>query len=118
MAMPYSGQVRCIYCIAAPFARAIKIGWSIAPLDRLVSLQAGSPIRLKLLAYAKGTFDSEQSIHRRMRRYRIRGEWFAVTEETKLFVEEAVGDPAEDVFLDRQLFDRLKIHWKYQNQQA
>jgi hypothetical protein len=70
-----------VYAIAASAVDAVKIGISSDPADRLRSLQTGCPVPLKLRA-SQDCLDREaarwceQHLHRRLKRYRLDGEWF------------------------------------------
>lgn len=67
-----------VYAILAP--TAIKIGrTSSHPHERLRTLQTGCPDTLKLLAYT--THTTERQMHRKLRRFHIRGEWYRICPE-------------------------------------
>lgn len=55
---------------------AIKIGYSIDPKTRLISLQSGSPVSLRILALAPGGEARESAYHIQFREHRLHGEWF------------------------------------------
>lgn len=55
---------------------AIKIGLSIAPVERLASMQMGSPIKLSILAKVEGDAALEKAYHKRFSDHRSHGEWF------------------------------------------
>lgn len=65
----------------------IKIGYSIDPKKRLKSLQTASPVKLKLVKAIPGNRDTERNLHRRFKKYRIRGEWFK-SEKLLSFIKE------------------------------
>lgn len=85
-----------IYFIASATGE-IKIGRAVSPERRLITLQAGNPFELRLLAISPGGVIEEQEYHRRFAAHRIRGEWFsgspsimeeiAVINETRLRAE-------------------------------
>jgi hypothetical protein len=54
----------------------VKIGFSIAPRERLASMQMGSPVKLAILALVEGTVTDEKSYHARFAEHRSHGEWF------------------------------------------
>lgn len=58
-------------------AGPIKIGFTVGdPIDRMKTLQTGSPKTLRLLAAIKATPQMERFLHKALRRHRLRGEWF------------------------------------------
>jgi hypothetical protein len=54
----------------------VKIGYTIAPLERLAAMQMGCPIKLSILAKVEGTVADEKAYHRRFAEHRSHGEWF------------------------------------------
>lgn len=54
----------------------IKIGKAADPLKRLATLQTGSPVPLKLVRVVDGAGRIEGALHRRLRNFRLHGEWF------------------------------------------
>lgn len=54
----------------------IKIGNSIWPVGRLRSHQAGSPVRLEIIAAAPGDCRHERALHDIFAVDRMHGEWF------------------------------------------
>jgi hypothetical protein len=70
----------CTYAIADVAARAVKIGKSDGhPQRRLDQLQTGNAHKLALLAYSVS--QSEREVQRKLRKHRVRGEWFTVAVE-------------------------------------
>jgi T5orf172 domain len=70
---------RHLYIIQSDRTGAVKIGRSSDPEKRLLSLQTGSPHKLRLLASFEGRGDEEKALHRLVRKFRYRvekGEWF------------------------------------------
>ena len=59
----------------------VKIGQSVAPLERLATMQMGSPVELSILALTPGAAALEREYHSRFASARRRGEWFARTPE-------------------------------------
>lgn len=55
---------------------AIKIGVSIAPVERLIAMQMGCPIKLSILAKVEGAVVLEKKYHARFGEHRSHGEWF------------------------------------------
>ena len=73
-----------LYAIRDTHTGYIKIGYSINPHDRLRELQTGSGGKLELV-HSERVADSsarllEQSLHRELNPYRVRGEWFCIAE--------------------------------------
>lgn len=64
------------YFIHAPDVGMVKIGYSIDPEERLLSLQIGSPCKLYLIAKYPGDVEDERALHARFSSYRSHGEWF------------------------------------------
>lgn len=54
----------------------VKIGWSQTPEARLKLMHWGSPTDLTFIfkVWAPQSFETE--LHRRLKKYRVRGEWF------------------------------------------
>lgn len=82
---------------------AVKIGKSKGhPQRRLDALQTGNPRTLRLLAYTVELTESD--VHRKLRRHRIRGEWFRPSIEvcrevnTWTWITPALGDLMARVF--------------------
>jgi DNA-binding XRE family transcriptional regulator len=77
--MPTSGF---IYAIGAEGSPHVKIGKTTVPVaKRLVALQTGQPVPLKVLAYVPvdhGLSRIEKAIHRFLQADRQHGEWFAL----------------------------------------
>lgn len=65
----------CVYFIGGNVG-SIKIGSSMAPLERFASMQSNSPIKLTIMALADGGGDAERSYHKRFAHLRTHGEWF------------------------------------------
>jgi hypothetical protein len=63
---------------AAKPRHPIKIGFSStrSVRNRLAQIQTGYPYPLEILLVIEGTRDLEQEMHRALRAYRLRGEWF------------------------------------------
>lgn len=66
-----------VYFIQAVGGGPIKIGMSNDPKERLATLQAGSPVMLRIIGIADGGQDKEMALHRRLAAHRLHGEWFA-----------------------------------------
>lgn len=74
---PTAGGVYFIDSAEAPKS-LIKIGWSTNIRERLLTLQCGSPVGLRLVAWKPATSSyAEKEEHDRWAKYRVRGEWFS-----------------------------------------
>jgi hypothetical protein len=68
-----------VYAIECVGYNAVKIGWARdanAVAGRIKTLQIGNPHTLNLIATREGDISLERRMHRELRAYRIRGEWF------------------------------------------
>lgn len=65
-----------VYLIGSDAFRAVKIGWSTNLPLRFASLNTSSPFPLYLMWTTPGGRVLEQQLHRDLRRFRVRGEWF------------------------------------------
>jgi hypothetical protein len=78
--------VRSPHRLCPPFVyaiwdgEAVKIGTSkVQPRSRMADLQTGNSRQLVLLAYTASA--TEREVHRRLARWRLRGEWFGPAPE-------------------------------------
>ncbi len=58
-----------------------KIGWTTNPRHRRFGLQTGSPFPITLVGVIEGSIMNEAEWHEAFEDKRVRGEWFALTEE-------------------------------------
>lgn len=65
-----------IYAIEEAETENIKIGISYSPEERLKLLQTGNPRKLTLIHKFEGTHRTEADIHKKLREFNIKGEWF------------------------------------------
>lgn len=65
-----------VYFISAGGWHPIKIGYSLDPLIRCATLQAGSPVVLGIQAMLPGNQRLERHLHRRFAAGRLESEWF------------------------------------------
>lgn len=65
-----------IYFVREPATRTIKIGFAENPFRRFVALQTACPYELTLIGVIPGGRAGEAELHRRFKKYRVRGEWF------------------------------------------
>lgn len=66
----------CIVYFIAGDSGPVKIGVAADPAVRLKTLQTANPVRLSILATAKGGSQKEAAYHRRFAAHRLHGEWF------------------------------------------
>jgi len=67
---------------------AIKIGYTRMDIARRLSiLQIGCPLPLKLIGLITNTREFEKELHKRFKKYLIRGEWFKKTGAVKRYIE-------------------------------
>lgn len=78
-----------VYFVQAGAGGPIKIGVASNMSQRLCALQTGSPDLLSLLATLPGTTKDEMRLHRLLRSFRHRGEWFRPAPEVLAAVEAA-----------------------------
>lgn len=83
-----SRESGCVYFIVAEQVNRMKIGVAVDPVKRLNSHRGSSPVELTLWGFIKmQTWDAarmaEQRLHRSLRQYRIKGEWFEITKEVR-----------------------------------
>ena len=65
----------------------VKIGFTHnCPLQRLKTLQCGSPVTLDLIAYIDGSQDLERAFHDTFAQMRSHGEWFFVEHKLRDFL--------------------------------
>lgn len=85
-----------VYFVQAQRGGPIKIGHTRAghPQERLISLQVGSPVRLKLLGCLKAPRKVEAMLHERFASSSVQGEWFKSTPRLRRLIAE-LCDPAE-----------------------
>lgn len=54
----------------------VKIGSTVDPENRMMHLQCGSPVKLRLLAAIPGGPALERAFHKALAHHRLHGEWF------------------------------------------
>lgn len=67
---------------------AVKIGYAERPDKRIPSLKTANPNELVVLGVMEGGVGDEKELHRRFSRRRLRGEWFELSNEILVFIEE------------------------------
>lgn len=70
------GDSGYVYFVGALEGSVIKIGWTLDPERRLLTLDCGSPVPLVLIGAMRGTQAEEAALHARFRAQRVKGEWF------------------------------------------
>ena len=70
------GKRTGVYFIQPVCGGPIKIGWSHDYEERLVSLQAFSPLILRVIGFCKSGRCQEQMLHHWFSEFRLHGEWF------------------------------------------
>ena len=77
---PKAEGLGVVYCIEAK--DKCKIGFTVAGVEqRLMSLQTGSPVKLRVAFTFPGTRADEKALHRKFRHLRIHREWFHMRDE-------------------------------------
>jgi hypothetical protein len=78
-----------IYFIGGDF-NAVKIGFTdVNAEERVSSLQTGCPCKLRVLATAEGSKDTEYSLHQFFAGSRVEGEWFYPTQHLMSLISHA-----------------------------
>lgn len=73
-----------VYVISNPAWEAVKIGKSINVKERLKEMQTYCPIRgfkVEHYIYSVRALEVERQVHKNLEKYRLKGEWFAVSAE-------------------------------------
>lgn len=79
-----------------------KIGWSLQPPTRRAHIQSANPLPVTLIGVIEGSRTIEAEWHEAFADKRVRGEWFALTEEDVAHVlHESFGTDN----LDHQQYD-------------
>jgi len=114
---------RFVYFIQGIDGGLIKIGSTSDVKSRLKTLQAGSPVLLRVLGSIEGSLTGELGLHKRLAAYRTHGEWFVphaevigvmtatLAGETDLFVNHETGlycvDRSNPIRRDAGLVDTI-----------
>ena len=64
----------------------IKIGYTDNVDQRLMQIQANSPVELEILAIIEGDKNLEAELHNSFAKYRVRGEWFEPAKKLTIFI--------------------------------
>ena len=73
--VPYSEQD--MYLIQAKGSGSIKIGKTKHPIARLKQLQIGNAMELRLIHVFKGYGKVERPLHKELKQFKEKGEWFS-----------------------------------------
>lgn len=66
-----------LYILQSKGSGAIKVGRSSDPEQRLHQLQTGSATELRIILLARAFGLHEKRVHRELRKFRLKGEWFS-----------------------------------------
>jgi hypothetical protein len=94
------------FCVAAQ-ENEVKIGYSVNPTRRRLSLESTRHANLELFATIKGGAGIERKMHKRFAEYRIHGEWFEASPELMAFIYSLRMDVAYDEAIQ---FDAIYAH--------
>jgi Meiotically Up-regulated Gene 113 (MUG113) protein len=92
--VPPLGQNYYGHVYVIGFADYVKIGWSENVKRRLFDIQKHAPEKLVLYSVFATQEATERKLHRRFKRLRLHGEWFALTHSLKDWVRN--GCPMEN----------------------
>ena len=89
MSKKRNGDGQKVYFIEAVGLDLVKIGFARDVAQRLTDLQCGSPVALRLLGTIPGGLGMELFFHKDLAEYRVRGEWFALSDRLKKYIANA-----------------------------
>lgn len=81
---------QCVYFVQGVDGGPIKIGTSRDVEDRVRTLQCASPVRLRVVGVVAGGAHLEATLHQRLAKHRLHGEWFAAVPEVLAAIAEVV----------------------------
>ena len=73
-------------------ANKIKIGIAEDPETRLETLQASSPVQLRILATCNGGIKREKELHKQFAHLRLHGEWFEGAAELTSYIKGLIDE--------------------------
>lgn len=81
-------DITCAYFIGSKKYKFVKIGFTTNLFSRLSAIQTGCPFDIEILAYIKSQDPkkTEHKLHMKFKKYRVRGEWFKLTDDIKQFI--------------------------------
>lgn len=85
-----------VYFVTCREANSVKIGNSLEPHARLLEIQWGCPLELRLEAVLPGGHEEEFALHARFADVRLRGEWFAINEIIEAIIAANPVGPAPE----------------------
>jgi len=96
-------QPKYVYLIEAKTESMVKIGAANDVFSRLSDLQMGSFVKLDLVvAFPNSGWCQEKRLHRRFRKWRVRGEWFRFAPEIRDLAEKILStEPEEELVLPK-----------------
>jgi hypothetical protein len=98
-----------IYFVEAVGVECVKVGF-VAKLSglkkRLMGIQCGCPVPLKLRAVVNGSMSAEKALHDHLERYRSSGEWFNFDSDVQ-----AVLDVAETFEFELTFDGMTGLRW-------
>jgi len=81
-----------IYFIQEGLQGNIKIGISQNPNERIKQLQTGSSTPLRTLLVKEGTQKDEEGLHKKFKKFQLKGEWFNPSEEILIFIDQEIDE--------------------------
>lgn len=91
-----------VYFITCRDLGVVKIGHANNPYARINNIRVACPVDVELELILEGGSDEERALHRQLADYRVRGEWFLITQE----IEALIARPplsAKDAALGRPI---------------
>jgi len=80
-----------VYFALCPAIDMLKIGWSVDPGQRIVSLQPGVPFPVEMITARPGSKADEKALHLRYSDLRVSGEWFRYGPQLKSLVSRTLA---------------------------
>jgi hypothetical protein len=74
---PVDHKQEIYFITTAEYDGPIKIGIAINSDKRFKTMQASSPVKLKMLGFVSGDSMRELLFHYKFKNYRLHGEWFS-----------------------------------------
>ena len=80
-----------IYFIQQGDDGPIKIGYSTDVTERIRRMRTCSPYEIYIRLVISGNLDFEKNIHKKFKKYKMRGEWFQNTKEIREYIKSLGG---------------------------